>query len=345
MPVAPLALDGRRDVRRGDPVRGAGRHRAARVRDLRRADRGRRWSRSARRSTVCRSGIELAAARMAAMSAVEVCDRLGDRLPAADRTGVRARTVRRRCSTRSPGPTTCSTTTSARCCGRRRCSRAASTCTALCAVAGTADDVEVLRLLDSLVRKSLVVAHHGSDRTRYSLFETIRAFAEEQLSPATGDEALRDRHAAHFASEAVGALGAVERPRVAAAGRLGARRAGQPAVGVPVERRPRPGDGGDRRRRPRGADGVLRRAVRDHRVGGGAARRGRPGRRTTAPAPVRRGRLRLLRRAGRGGDRERPPGRRAGVSTRATSRASPATRRSSRRSGRSTAATSTATSS
>ena len=37
---------------------------------------------------------------------------------------------------------------------------------ALCAVAGASDDVETLRLLDSLVRKSLVVAHHGLARTR-----------------------------------------------------------------------------------------------------------------------------------------------------------------------------------
>ena len=105
------------------------------------------------------------------------------------------------------------------------------------------------------------------------------------------------------------ALGAVERPRVARPGRLGAGRAGQPAVGVPLEPRSRPGRGGDRRRRARGADGVLGRAVRDHRLGGGAARGGDPGRRTTAPAAVRRGGLCLLRRAGRGRDRERPPGR------------------------------------
>jgi DNA-binding CsgD family transcriptional regulator len=73
--------------------------------------------------------------------------------------------------------------------------------TALCAVAGTSDDIEVLRLLDSLVRKSLVVAHHGADRTRYSLFETIRAFAEEQLL-TDRRASLRDRHAVHFAGEA-----------------------------------------------------------------------------------------------------------------------------------------------
>ena len=55
---------------------------------------------------------------------------------------------------------------------------------ALCAVAEASDDIEVLRLLDSLVRKSLVSAHHGSAQTRYSLFETIRTFADERLAEA-----------------------------------------------------------------------------------------------------------------------------------------------------------------
>jgi hypothetical protein len=44
----------------------------------------------------------------------------------------------------------------------------------LCAVAGANDEVEELRILDSLVRKSLIVAHHSAERTRYSLFETIQ---------------------------------------------------------------------------------------------------------------------------------------------------------------------------
>ena len=74
---------------------------------------------------------------------------------------------------------------------------------ALCAVAEAGDDVEVLRLLDSLVRKSLVIAHHGSARTRYSLFETIRAFADERLAETDEREAARDRHAAYLAGEAV----------------------------------------------------------------------------------------------------------------------------------------------
>ncbi len=52
-----------------------------------------------------------------------------------------------------------------------------------CAVAGFdgSDDYAVLDLLDALVRKSLLVADRSSGRTRFSMLETIRQFAEEQL--------------------------------------------------------------------------------------------------------------------------------------------------------------------
>jgi DNA-binding CsgD family transcriptional regulator len=60
----------------------------------------------------------------------------------------------------------------------------------------------VLRHLDSLVRKSLVVADHTATRTRYRLFETIRQFAEDRLAEQGAFERTRDRHAAHFAREA-----------------------------------------------------------------------------------------------------------------------------------------------
>ena len=58
------------------------------------------------------------------------------------------------------------------------------------AVAGAGDDVATLDLLDVLVRKSLLVADRSSDRTRYSMLETIRQFAEERLeSTGASDEA------------------------------------------------------------------------------------------------------------------------------------------------------------
>ena len=45
----------------------------------------------------------------------------------------------------------------------------------------TSDDYAILDLLDALVRKSLLVADRSAGRTRFSMLETIRQFAEEQL--------------------------------------------------------------------------------------------------------------------------------------------------------------------
>ncbi len=72
----------------------------------------------------------------------------------------------------------------------------------LFAVSDAVDEVDVLRHLDSLVRKSLVVADHTATHTRYSLFETIRQFAEYRLDQAGDLDASRSRHARHFAHQA-----------------------------------------------------------------------------------------------------------------------------------------------
>jgi predicted ATPase len=67
-----------------------------------------------------------------------------------------------------------------------------------CAVAET-DRFQTLDLLDALVRKSLIVARESAGHTRYSMLETIREFADEQLV-ARGDAAhVRDLHAHFFA--------------------------------------------------------------------------------------------------------------------------------------------------
>jgi predicted ATPase len=67
------------------------------------------------------------------------------------------------------------------------------------AVTSSDDELETLDLLDALVRKSLVVADRTSGRTRFSMLETIRQFAEEQLA-ATGLAAeTRAAHARYFA--------------------------------------------------------------------------------------------------------------------------------------------------
>jgi len=67
------------------------------------------------------------------------------------------------------------------------------------AVSGSGDRFATLDLLDSLVRKSLLVADRTSGRTRLSMLETIRQFAEEQLVSSGEAEDARSAHARYFA--------------------------------------------------------------------------------------------------------------------------------------------------
>jgi predicted ATPase len=60
------------------------------------------------------------------------------------------------------------------------------------------DEFAVLDVLDALVRKSLLVVQRSSGRTRYSMLETIRQFAEDQLDLEEA-AAARSAHAAYFA--------------------------------------------------------------------------------------------------------------------------------------------------
>ena len=111
-------------------------------------------------------GIELAAARMAAMSAIEVRDRLADRFRLLQRG--------------SPGPERQLTLRHAvewsydlLTDDERALLRIASVfaggfdLSSICGLVDDADEIEVLRHLDSLVRKSLVVADHSAATTRY----------------------------------------------------------------------------------------------------------------------------------------------------------------------------------
>src|SRR5262249_19802548 len=68
-----------------------------------------------------------------------------------------------------------------------------------CAVAGSDDDFATLDLLDALVRKSLLVADRSSGRTRFSMLETIRQFAEEQLVAGGEASEVRAAHSRYFA--------------------------------------------------------------------------------------------------------------------------------------------------
>ena len=70
-----------------------------------------------------------------------------------------------------------------------------------CAVASPehSDEFEVLDLLDALVRQSLRVVERSLGRTRYSMLETIRQFAEDLLVANGTAAGVRSAHAAYFA--------------------------------------------------------------------------------------------------------------------------------------------------
>jgi len=146
-------------------------------------------------------GIELSAARMASMSAIEVKDRLADRFRLLQQT---ATGPQRQLTLRHAVEWSYDLLTDE----EQSLFRIASVfvgsfdLSSICAVAGEADEIDVLRLLDSLVRKSLLVADHAAATTRYSMYETIRQFGEDRLADARERESTRDAHAAYFGRRA-----------------------------------------------------------------------------------------------------------------------------------------------
>ena len=75
------------------------------------------------------------------------------------------------------------------------------------------DDYHVLDLLDALVRKSLLVADRSTGRTRFSMLETIRQFAEEQLVAGGEATEVRTAHARYFAGGETDILALWDSPR------------------------------------------------------------------------------------------------------------------------------------
>jgi predicted ATPase/class 3 adenylate cyclase len=68
-------------------------------------------------------------------------------------------------------------------------------------VAGdTIDEVDVVEHLSALVRRSLVLADEANGRTRYRLLETVRQYAHEHLENSGSAEAMQRRHAEHYAA-------------------------------------------------------------------------------------------------------------------------------------------------
>ena len=67
-------------------------------------------------------------------------------------------------------------------------------------------DVERYQVLDQLsllVDKSLVVAENASGSTRYRLLETVRQYAMEKLGESGESEAVRSRHRDHYTKMAI----------------------------------------------------------------------------------------------------------------------------------------------
>jgi predicted ATPase len=156
--------------------------------------------------------IELAASRMASMTASEVRDRLDQRfrLLVGSRRGLeRHHTLRHAVAwsydhlSDAEKPLL------------ERCSVFAGgfDLQSACAVMGSDDDFAVLDLLDALVRKSLLVADRSSGRTRYSMLETIRQFAEEQLVARGEASEIRAAHSRYFAGREADILALWDSPR------------------------------------------------------------------------------------------------------------------------------------
>jgi predicted ATPase len=81
------------------------------------------------------------------------------------------------------------------------------------AVADLNDKFATLDLLDALVRKSLLVADRSSGHIRFSMLETIRQFAEEQLVHSGHANGARSAHARYFAGRETDVLALWDSPR------------------------------------------------------------------------------------------------------------------------------------
>jgi len=158
--------------------------------------------------------IELAASRMASMTAIEVRDRLDQRfrLLVGSRRG-----LQRHHTLRHAVAWSYDLLADAEKVLLERCSVFAGgfDLESARAVAGfgDSDDYAVLDLLDALVRKSLLVADRSSGRTRFSMLETIRQFAEEQLVARGEASEIRAAHSRYFAGREADILALWDSPR------------------------------------------------------------------------------------------------------------------------------------
>ena len=156
--------------------------------------------------------IELAASRMQSMTVTELRDRLDDRfrlLVGSRRRSERHQTLRQAVAWSYDLLDDAEKTLLARC----SVFSGGFDLAAACAVGGCGDDLATLDVLDALVRKSLLVADRSTGRTRFSMLETIRQFAEEQLVTLGEATAARTAHARHFAGREADVLTLWDSPR------------------------------------------------------------------------------------------------------------------------------------
>ena len=144
--------------------------------------------------------IELAASRMASMTASEMRDRLDHRfrLLVGSRRGLeRHHTLRHAVAWSYDLLDNTEKTVLARC----SVFAGGFDLQSACAIAGSddLDEYAILEVLDALVRKSLLIADRSSGRTRFSMLETIRQFAEEQLVAGGEASEIRAAHSRYFA--------------------------------------------------------------------------------------------------------------------------------------------------
>ncbi len=168
--------------------------------------------------TICRRldgiplAIELAASRMASMSAAEVRDRLDDRFRLL--VGSR-RSLSRHQTLRHAVAWSYDLLSDSEKALLDRCSVFAGgfDLQSACAVEDSGDEYTVLDRLDALVRKSMLVADRSSGHTRYSMLETIRQFAEDQLVASGQATETRTRHARYFAGRETDIMALWDSPR------------------------------------------------------------------------------------------------------------------------------------
>jgi predicted ATPase/class 3 adenylate cyclase len=161
--------------------------------------------------------IELAASRMASMTASEVRDRLDHRfrLLVGSRRGPRHQTLHHAVAWSYELLTDVEKSLLSRC----SVFAGGFDLQSACAVAGSGDldEYAILDLLDALVRKSLLVADRSSGRTRFAMLETIRQFAEEQLVARGEASEIRAAHSRYFAGREADILALWDSPRQRAA--------------------------------------------------------------------------------------------------------------------------------